>query len=147
MPAWHKSHYIRTRMKHTNFTSVRRSDRLRRVRRVGGSRRSRCPRRRRGQQGPTCHRCHDHVAGTTEKLHPGIIHRTAFHGIRKLLKLLEKTHLWVMTNAPMTNAPLPLAACFSRTHHTSRSLSLLAVVHVSQQLLLTVSNLKGSPHS
>ena len=118
MPAWHQSH-IRTRLKQTYFTSASR------VRRVGGSRDVR------GvlvggvvtyQQSPTRHRCHPLSAAAVRALCCGwqhgetasrYIHRTAFHGIRKLPKLLEKTY---------DQRPWP---CFSRSHYTSWSHALL----------------------
>ena len=60
------------------------------------------------------HRCHPVAAvralycgGKHGETAPGFIHRTAFHGIRNLLKLLEKTY----DQCPWS--------CFSRPHYTS----------------------------
>jgi len=67
------------------------------------------------------------------------LHRTAFHGIRKLMKLLDywKRH--------MTSASGSVSV--DHTIQVDHMGYWVVVVHVAQQLLLTVSNLKGSPHS
>ena len=137
MPGWHQSH-IRTRLKQTYFASVRRVRRVvsRNVRGVlvGG-----VVSRVRLVIAAILYlqRLYMHyaVADSTEKLHQGIFTE---------LPSMTEENFWKYWKRHITNAPGRVSV-----DHTIKvnHMRYWAVIHVAQQLLLTVSNLKGSPHS